>query len=436
MRISSQAAAALMVIAGGCSSPDHGGSAASATGSASPRAEVAPPTAAPITDAKELCSLLFGDTRKKLESACAEGGAAREAVHELDSSESRCLTLVGESLQAGRTVVTRARAEACAADIRARWETFPLLDRKMGTEALSLDAHPACAGLFQGTLAEGAECKSTLECQAPLSCPIAEERNHCVKPLALGERCRGSAADQLAARSRCEPDAFCGTPPDPPRDPRDPESIPQVVQERSSVFQKCYAAGVDAQPSLQGTVTIRFSIEKDGSVTDVSGKGSTLPDPSVIACIEKAFTTLRFAASESGPVSMTLPLVFRSAGAVDPSAKAAPKPPTIPLPAGGAVLRTAKAPVCIARATKGERCSSSKACANGLVCAADTCVEPPADGLSCKADGDCSLASRCRELPAGRRCVALRRNGQGCEAAEDCAGGTCQAGVCAGPCGK
>jgi hypothetical protein len=66
---------------------------------------------------------------------------------------------------------------------------FPLFVRKMGTEALSLEAHPACIGLFQGTLAEGAECKSTLECRAPPSCPIAEERNHCQKPLALGQRC-------------------------------------------------------------------------------------------------------------------------------------------------------------------------------------------------------------------------------------------------------
>ncbi|MBL8743731.1 MAG: AgmX/PglI C-terminal domain-containing protein, partial [Myxococcales bacterium] len=239
-----------------------------------------------------------------------------------------------------------------------------------------------------------------------------------------------SAANQLAARTICGPDAFCGQPPLPTA--TGPAAIQEILQSQAAAYRKCYAAGLAKKPDLTGSVNIRLSIRKDGSVESASGQGSKLPDPTVIACIEKAIASLRFPASDATS-SITYPISFASAGGARATASTAQpidRAPAVP----GAFVQS-KGPVCVARAKKGDACAYTRGCADGLVCADNLCVDPPAATLSCRADRDCDLASRCRELATGRRCVPLRRNGESCESPEDCAGAACQKGVCTGPCG-
>jgi hypothetical protein len=58
----------------------------------------------------------------------------------------------------------------------------------------------ACQGLLKGRVAEGGQCRSSLECVAPLHCSerAADEPGRCRAPQAIGAPC-ASGADPLAA---------------------------------------------------------------------------------------------------------------------------------------------------------------------------------------------------------------------------------------------
>jgi hypothetical protein len=390
----------------------------------------------PVMNASELCSVLFGETRKQLGAACPNGGPT-EALHELESSEERCVTIVGDSLEAGRAVVIRGQAERCAADIRARWLNYPAFERKRGSEGLNLDAHPACADLFRGARGEGEECKSTIDCATPLVCPHAEARNFCAKPAEPGQRCSGMAADQLTVRSGCVGSNFCGRLPTPVSPAA---AIHDVIGAASERMRACYEVRLAKNPSLAGLVSLEVQVGKDGAVSTVRSQESSLPDPLVVSCIEKVFRTLKFPPSDD---VRRIPYAIRfaspaTAGHGSPGSTSAAKPAeraealARSLGASGPATLVSAGPfACRARAGRGDACASSRGCAEKLVCKGGTCVDAPADGETCRNDNDCPLASRCTDSD---ECVALLASAQPCERDMQCAGGVCKAGVCAGPC--
>lgn len=89
-----------------------------------------------------------------------------------------------------------------------------------------------------------------------------------------------------------------------------PEVIQRVVRQSFGRFRLCYEEGLRGNPNLEGRVTARFVIGRDGSVATVQNGGADLPDARVVSCVLRAYTGLSFPAPKDGIVRVSYPLVF------------------------------------------------------------------------------------------------------------------------------
>lgn len=92
-----------------------------------------------------------------------------------------------------------------------------------------------------------------------------------------------------------------------------PEVIQRIVRQNFGRFRLCYENGLRNNPNLQGTVSVSFTIGRDGSVGSVGGGGS-LPDSAVVGCVTKAFYGLSFPQPEGGVVKVSYPIAFSPGG--------------------------------------------------------------------------------------------------------------------------
>jgi hypothetical protein len=81
------------------------------------------------------------------------------------------------------------------------------------------------------------------------------------------------------------------------------------VRQNFGRFRGCYETALRGNPSLQGRVSVSFSIGRDGSVGSASASGD-LPDGGVMSCVAKQFYGLSFPAPEGGIVTVTYPIMF------------------------------------------------------------------------------------------------------------------------------
>ena len=88
-----------------------------------------------------------------------------------------------------------------------------------------------------------------------------------------------------------------------------PEVVQRIVRQNFGRHRLCYSDALRTNPALRGHVTTRFTIAKDGSVSDVSDAGSNLPND-VGACVRRVFMNLSFPEPRNGAVSVTYPLTF------------------------------------------------------------------------------------------------------------------------------
>lgn len=88
------------------------------------------------------------------------------------------------------------------------------------------------------------------------------------------------------------------------------EVIQRIVRQNYGRFRVCYEAGLRGNPNLQGRVSVRFIIGRDGSVSNVGNGGSDLPDPNVVSCVIRAFYGLSFPEPKDGIVSVIYPIMF------------------------------------------------------------------------------------------------------------------------------
>jgi hypothetical protein len=88
-----------------------------------------------------------------------------------------------------------------------------------------------------------------------------------------------------------------------------PEVIRRIVRQNNSRFRLCYEQGLKNSPGLQGRISVRFVIGRDGKVATVSATDD-LANPSVRECVVNVFRTLRFPQPEGGIVTVSYPLVF------------------------------------------------------------------------------------------------------------------------------
>lgn len=90
----------------------------------------------------------------------------------------------------------------------------------------------------------------------------------------------------------------------------DPEAIGRVVRSRVPSFGKCYDAAYKPGAMLEGRVTVKFVIHRDGNVAVAADGGSDLPEPSVVQCVIEQVRSLRFPQPEAGVVTVVAPLFF------------------------------------------------------------------------------------------------------------------------------
>jgi outer membrane biosynthesis protein TonB len=82
------------------------------------------------------------------------------------------------------------------------------------------------------------------------------------------------------------------------------------VRQSFGRFRGCYEEGLRSNPNLEGRVTARFVIARDGSVASVQSGGSDLPDAKVVACVLRNYQALSFPSPGDGVVTVTYPLMF------------------------------------------------------------------------------------------------------------------------------
>jgi hypothetical protein len=88
------------------------------------------------------------------------------------------------------------------------------------------------------------------------------------------------------------------------------EVVKRIVRQRFGELRLCYETGLLYNPSLQGRVGVRFTIEANGDVKGVENGGSDLPDSGVVTCVLKAFRKMSFPSPEPGPAPYFVPVFF------------------------------------------------------------------------------------------------------------------------------
>jgi len=89
-----------------------------------------------------------------------------------------------------------------------------------------------------------------------------------------------------------------------------PEVIQRIVRQNFGRFRMCFEQGLVRNPNLEGRVSVRFVIGRDGAVSNVANGGSDLPDSQVISCIVSAYYGLSFPQPEGGIVTVVYPIMF------------------------------------------------------------------------------------------------------------------------------
>jgi hypothetical protein len=88
------------------------------------------------------------------------------------------------------------------------------------------------------------------------------------------------------------------------------EVIQRIVRQNFGRFRLCYENGLRTNPNLAGRVTVKFVIDRSGSVSTASDGGSEIPDQGVVQCVVRGFGNLSFPQPEGGIVTVVYPIIF------------------------------------------------------------------------------------------------------------------------------
>ena len=91
-----------------------------------------------------------------------------------------------------------------------------------------------------------------------------------------------------------------------------PEVVQRIIRYNAGRLRMCYESGLRHNPSLQGSVRVRFLIGSNGRVSSVSA-GGDLPDAGVVSCVQRSFYSLSFPRPEKGTVSVGYGVSFTPA---------------------------------------------------------------------------------------------------------------------------
>ncbi len=88
------------------------------------------------------------------------------------------------------------------------------------------------------------------------------------------------------------------------------EVIQRIVRQNFGRFRLCYENGLRTNPNLAGRVSVKFVIDRSGSVATAQDGGSEIPDQSVVSCVVRGFGNLSFPQPEGGIVTVVYPIIF------------------------------------------------------------------------------------------------------------------------------
>jgi len=89
------------------------------------------------------------------------------------------------------------------------------------------------------------------------------------------------------------------------------EVIQRVVRNNFGRFRNCYMNGLRDNPSLEGRVVTRFTVDRQGMVSSAQDGGSTIQNAAVVSCVVKAFYSLSFPEHDGGIVTVIYPLALQ-----------------------------------------------------------------------------------------------------------------------------
>jgi len=91
----------------------------------------------------------------------------------------------------------------------------------------------------------------------------------------------------------------------------DKSLIDEVINQNLNRIRYCYQRELQGNPVLSGKVTEKFTIAKNGTVSEASPKSSTLNNAAVEECINKVFMEMKFPEPRGGGiVIVSYPFVF------------------------------------------------------------------------------------------------------------------------------
>jgi TonB family protein len=92
----------------------------------------------------------------------------------------------------------------------------------------------------------------------------------------------------------------------------DPEKVREVVSSQRDAIRSCYERGLQDNPGLAGTCTVRIVITGDGAVGTASFQSSSIHSVSLGRCLLQLIRTWRFPPPTDGKTAaVDYPLTFR-----------------------------------------------------------------------------------------------------------------------------
>ena len=92
------------------------------------------------------------------------------------------------------------------------------------------------------------------------------------------------------------------------------EAVRDVVRRHLGELRRCYEIVLAKRPDARASFTLKFTIAKDGSVSDATVDNGRLADAEILACALKRARRWTFPRPADAPVVVTYPLNVDVAG--------------------------------------------------------------------------------------------------------------------------
>jgi hypothetical protein len=105
---------------------------------------------------------------------------------------------------------------------------------------------------------------------------------------------------------------------------RGPTDIRAIIVSHRDAARACYDKGLANHPGVEGTLTIQWTIDPKGNVTQTSldPEHSQIAEPAIVGCISDIIKKIQFAPSQGGFESMaSYPFTFHPHGAAHHNAE-------------------------------------------------------------------------------------------------------------------